>query len=137
MHIQHINPIRLQLPQTIPYTHMQTALMVSGKVDRRMVLAQRVPAIPRGEFGRNHHLVAVFALGHPLADPRLALLVLVIVGRVDEVAAVFDEGVEEGEGLRFVHAAHAVLPGFADGHGAQAEGGDADAGCAGEDAHTT
>ena len=38
-------------------------------------------------LGRNDELVSVLARHHPLAYPRLRLLVLIAIGRVDKVAS--------------------------------------------------
>ena len=110
--------------------------MVPGEVHTMTVLPHFISRVPRRVLRGDDHLIAIAPFLHPLADPRLALLILVVVGGVDEVAACFGEGVEEGEGLLFVHAAHAAFPGFANGHGAELEGGDAHAGGGGEDADT-
>jgi hypothetical protein len=38
------------------------------------------------EVGRLYQLITVLAGGHPLANPLLRLLILVIVGGIDEIA---------------------------------------------------
>ena len=53
--------------------------------------------VGRREFGGEDDLVAVPARLHPLAQPFFVLFVLVVVGRVDEVAAVVDKVVEHPE----------------------------------------
>ena len=73
-----------------------------------------------GELGGDDHLIAILALGHPLSDPRFALFVLVVVGRVDEVAAVLIEEIEHLKGSLLVAFAQELLPGLAEVHGPQA-----------------
>lgn len=87
-----------------------------------------------GEFGGDDHFVAVLAAGHPFTDPGFALFVLVVVGGVDEVAAVGVEVVEDAEGGFLAAFAHELFVGVAEVHGAEADWGDADAGGWGEDA---
>ena len=53
--------------------------------------------VGRREFGGEDDLVAVPARLHPFAEPLLVLFVLVVVRRVDEVAAVVDKVVEHPE----------------------------------------
>lgn len=66
-------------------------------------------------LGANDHFLTVSAGGHPLADPVFALAVLVVVGCVDEVAALVDEEVEELEGLFFGTVAEECFVIFAEG----------------------
>ena len=132
MQIQNINVIRLQLLQTIPHTDMQTLRMVSTPI-RRLPLPLLPTPIIRRKLRREDNMVAIPALGHPLADPGLALLVLVVVRRVDEVAAGVVVGVQEREGVGFGHGPHPAGPGVADRHGAELEGGDAEAALGRED----
>ena len=56
----------------------------------------------RGEFGSEDDLVAVLAGVHPFAEPLLRLFALVLVGGVNEVAAVFEKEVEHRKGGFFV-----------------------------------
>ena len=44
--------------------------------------------IRRGELGSDNHEVPVLALFHPLTDPLLRLLVLIVVGPVAEPSSV-------------------------------------------------
>lgn len=81
-----------------------------------------------GVLGGDDHLVADAALPHPLADPDLGLLVLVVVGRVDEVAALAVEVVEDALGRRLVARPHVVRPLGPEVHRAQAERAHADRG---------
>ena len=96
MQIQNINVIRLQLPQTIPHTDMQTLRMVPTPI-RRLPLPFLPTPVIRSKLRREDNMVPVPALGHPFPDPGLRLLILVIVGRVDEVAAGVVVGVQQGE----------------------------------------
>jgi hypothetical protein len=67
-------------------------------------------AVVCGELGRDDHLVATAAVGHPLADPFLRLVVLVAVGGVHEVAALGALVVEDREGGFFVDATEGLGP---------------------------
>lgn len=67
---------------------MQALGVVAGVVDFDIFGLRRVH---RCELCRQHDLVAVLALRHPLAQPLLRLPELVEVGCVDEVAAVVKE----------------------------------------------
>lgn len=62
---------------------------VATKVD---ALAGRVARVrvAGGELGRNDHLVADAAACHPLADPYLRLLILVVVGSERSSASAVD-----------------------------------------------
>ena len=72
----------------------------------------------------------------PLADPALRLLVLIVIGRVDEVTAGIIEGVQELGCGGLVYRAHAAGPGLANGHGAQLQRRDAHTSCGREDTQT-
>lgn len=85
----------------------------------------------------NNHLISVTPLLHPLAQPLLTVVVLVTVGRVDEVTAGFDEGVEKRETLLLVHGTHEVFPCLTNAHGTESEWRDTDAGMLGENTETT
>jgi hypothetical protein len=50
------------------------------------------------KFSRNHHLIAIASCLQPLAQPLLGLVVLVVNGRIDEVAALAVEVVENLKG---------------------------------------
>jgi len=71
---------------------VQALLVVAGEVDR-LALAVLVRVVRGGELGSQDDEVAVLLLLHPLADPALGLLVLIVVGRVNHVTASFVEGV--------------------------------------------
>ena len=64
----------------------------------------------RGVFGGDDHLVAEAPRLEPLSDPDLRLLRLVIVGRVDEVAALRVVIVENLENCLFSHFTHEGIP---------------------------
>jgi hypothetical protein len=59
--------------------------MVARVVDR-LTLTHFMAPIRSCELGSEDDEIAVSSLLHPLADPFLGLLVLVVVGGVDEVA---------------------------------------------------
>ena len=68
--------------------------MVAGVVDR-LTLTHFITPVRSCELGSEDDEVAVSSLLHPLADPFFGLLVLVIVGGVDEVAAGVVVGVQQ------------------------------------------
>jgi hypothetical protein len=59
-------------------------------------------AVACSEFGRDDHLVAAPAAGHPPANPFSGLVAPVAVGSVDEIAAGRAVVVEDGEDGGFV-----------------------------------
>lgn len=64
-----------------------------------------------GVLGRDHELVAdVWAGGQPFSDPCLGLLGLVVVGRVNEIAALGVKEIEHFKGTFFVHFTHETFP---------------------------
>jgi hypothetical protein len=60
------------------------------------------------ELRRNNYEVAVVALLHLLPNLFFRLLVLVVAGSIDKIAALVDEGVQQFERLLFIHGAHEV-----------------------------
>ena len=89
--------------------------------------------IGRGELGGEDDLVAVLAGFHPFAEPFLGFLHLVVVGGVDEVAAVVEEVVEDFERGFLVAFAQEFGPRVAKVHGAETEGGYSHACCGSKD----
>ena len=87
----------------------------------------------RGEFGSEDDFIAVATLGHPFAEPDFGRFTLVIVGGVDEVAAVRVKVVEDFERGLLVAFAHEAFPGIAKVHGTKAERGNSNTGGGGED----
>ena len=76
--------------------HAHALRAVAGIVDQDVLLG-RLPVdglVAGGVLGRNHHLVAIVALLHPGAYSQLRLLKLVIVGRVNEIASLLEEVVQ-------------------------------------------
>lgn len=69
-----------------------------------------VGAPRRRELGRDDHLVAHAALLHPFADPLLGFFVLVVIGRVDEVAALRVEVVHHFKSRLLVAFSQHSLP---------------------------
>jgi hypothetical protein len=47
-----------------------------------------VGLVPYGEFRGDDHLISTIAFRHPLANPRLRLLILVVAGCVDEIISI-------------------------------------------------
>ena len=87
-----------------------------------------------GHLGGKDELVPNTPLLRPLANELLGLPVSVEVGRVDKVTSKLVESVEQLKRALLVEASgHDVLPGVAEGHGTQAEGGDTDTGLRGKD----
>ncbi len=78
------------IPRIIHLNHTTTFLLLLRDLHAR-------------ELCRDDHLVAAAPFGHPLAEPLLALAVLVANGRVDKVPALLVEVVEDLEG-RFARA---------------------------------
>lgn len=119
--IQNVNVVRLEFGQAVPQTDMKRALVVAGVVDR-LALTVLLHLVAGGELGGNDHEVTVLLLLHPLSNPLFRLLILVVVGSVDEVAAGSLKGVEQLEAVFLAHAAHEIVPGISNAHGAQLEG---------------
>lgn len=92
------------------------------------------PGPARRELGRHDHLISILSFLHPLPNPHLALLPLIIVRGIDEVPTVGVEVIEHLEGGFLGALAHEGFPSFAEVHGAQAERGDAHPSCGGEEA---
>ena len=81
--------------------------VVSGGLDSRR--GEPLVRRPLRHLGRDHHLVALAALGEPVADDRFRLTALVAgypgrirIGGVDQVQAGIDERIEHGERGRLV-----------------------------------
>jgi len=132
MHVEDIDEVGLKLLQAVPQRQLERTLVIATEVDV-LALAVLVLRVGCGELGSNDHVVPVASLLHPLADPGFGLFILVIVGRIDEIAAGVEVGVHELEGLFLAHAAHESGPGVANAHCAQLQGGDTDTGGRGED----
>lgn len=64
----------------------------------------------RGVFGCDDHLVAEAPRLEPLSDPKLRLLILVIFGRVDEIATLRVVVVKNLESCLFGHFTHKSVP---------------------------
>jgi hypothetical protein len=56
--------------------------VIAEVIDTVAILADLVAAVGRGVFRGDDHVVTNFSLGHPFTNPRLALLVLVVVRSV-------------------------------------------------------
>jgi len=114
MHPKQVNIPRPQPLQTPLNRQPQILPRVARKITPHPI------TIPRWtpKLSRQDNLVAVAAFGHPLADPALRLAELVHVGRVDEIAALLVESVEDGEGGGLGAFAHEGRPGVAEVHGA-------------------
>lgn len=132
MQPQQINILGAQLPQTRLHRMPDPFTVIPAKIALYDPVVPLVGLIGGGEFGGNDHLVAVGPLAHPVPDPGLGLLGLVVGGGVDEVAALGFEKVEDLKGGRLVAGAEEGGPRGAKGHAAQAEGGDAHGGAGGE-----
>lgn len=131
--IQDVDVVCLQFRETVAHTHVQRAATVAYMI-WRFAISQGIVFVACSVLCGYDELVAVFAGCHPFADPLLGLLVLVVVGCINEVSAGLEKEVKQLEGLIFVHGAHAACPGVADGHAAESEGRDVDRRCGREDA---
>lgn len=101
--------------------NMQALGMVTLGItsELRLVAVKSILAEPSSELGGNDHLISDATLLHPLSEPLLALFVLIVVGRVDKVAALLVEEVEDLKSCLLVARAHEILPGVAKVHGSQ------------------
>lgn len=86
------------------------------------------------ELRRNYHLVSIASLFHPFTNPLLGLIVLIIYGGVDEVAALCVKIIHHFEGCLLGTLAKDILPSITKIHSAEAEWRDADTSCRSEDA---
>src|ERR1700733_1696216 len=85
--VQYVNVICLELLQT-GFERVLKSLGVHAskiRLDNTLALMAFVRSISSGEFGRNDHLIPTVALSHPLANPSLGLLVLIVAGCIYEV----------------------------------------------------
>jgi hypothetical protein len=96
MQIKQIDIICLQLLQTVPNTHVDILPLVP-LIIHSFAFANLPATIIGCELRRNNHEVAVVALLHPPPNPFFRLLVLVVAGSIDEIAARVDEGVQQFE----------------------------------------
>ena len=129
--VEQVDVARLELLEARLERHAQALGVVA-----RVVLLQLdrwFGRVRRREFGGQDDLVAVPAGCHPFAEPLLRFFHLVVVGRVDEVAAHVEEVVEDFERGFLVAFAEEVGPRVAEVHGAEAEGGYSHACCRSED----
>lgn len=127
MDIQQVDVIRLELLQTRLHRQVHALGAIATKVGEDLSLGRerrrRVDGeVVGGVFGGEDDLVAVVARFHPGADAGFGLFELVVVGGVDEVAALGEEVVEDGGGgFRRAGAHCGVLGGGARG-GREGEG---------------
>src|ERR1700761_7662152 len=75
MKVQDVDKVRLQLGKRVSHAHKHAALVGAAAVGR-LVLAHRVRAVVGRVLGREDKLVPISTRRHPLAQPRLALLIL-------------------------------------------------------------
>jgi hypothetical protein len=80
--VQDVDPLGVELLERVAQRDVQGALVVAGGVDGAEAFALFVADVVAGELCGDDHFVAVAALFHPLADPELGLVVLVVVGAV-------------------------------------------------------
>jgi hypothetical protein len=111
MEIQHIDIARPKLLQAFLDTKVERFRVVA-----RVIAVHRIwlggSGITSGELRCHHHLVPHAVLFHPLANIFLALLILVIIAGVDEVAALIVEVVQDLEHGLFRTFTHETLPGL-------------------------
>jgi hypothetical protein len=80
--VQDVDPLGVELLERVAERDVQGALMVAGRVDGAQTFALLVADVVAGELGCDDHLVSVATLLHPLADPELGFVVLVVIGTV-------------------------------------------------------
>lgn len=88
VNVQQVNVVCLELSQRSLNRDLERFRVLALVIDHPFwrVWSTRI-RVRGGVFGRDNHLLAVLARLHPLADPFLRFLALVVVRRVDEVAA--------------------------------------------------
>jgi hypothetical protein len=86
--VQYVNVICLEFLQTGFKRVLESLGMHSSKIGLNYVLALMafVRSVSRGEFGRNDHFIPTVALSHPLTNPSLRLLTLVVTSCIYEVS---------------------------------------------------
>lgn len=112
MHVENVEVVGLQLAERVCKGDVERF----GAIPCGIRLDDTVMAPVRGKaccvFCGDNHLVAQAGVAmKPFSDPALGLLILVIIGRIDEVAALRVEEVEEFEDGFFSHSTHHATPG--------------------------
>lgn len=105
VHVQQVDVVGLELLEAGLDRRVQALGAVAVEVDDDFLVAEAGVEVGR-VLGGDDHLVADAAFLHPLADPLLRLLILVVVGRVDEVAALLVVEVQDALGCFLVASAH-------------------------------
>ena len=109
--VEDVDVVGLQLLEAVAEGEVQGFGVVADGVGVDEVVVALVVGVAAGVLGCYDHLVAEPRAGcHPLPDPHLGLLVLVIVGRVDEIASLGVEVVEEFEDIFLAHGTHERTP---------------------------
>lgn len=98
MDIEDVDPVGLQFLEGVPEGDVQRALVVAAGVDGSETLAFPVAYVvlkcvseelqlvletrilTRSELSSNNHFITVTSLLHPLANPGLRLIILIVVG---------------------------------------------------------
>ena len=106
VHVQDVQVVGLQLLQAVAEGDVQGFGPVAAEVAVDDVVVASIVGVAGGEFGSDDHLVAQAAGGHPLADPHLGLLRLVVVGGVNEVTSLLVEVVEKCKSVVFADWTH-------------------------------
>ena len=123
MNVEQVDVIRLKL--------FQASFEGDSQALRMLALIVRPDThVARGEIGGvlggDNYLISILTSGHPFTYPCLALLGLIVVSCVDEIATVFVEVVQHFEAGFLVTFAQEVLPGIAKVHGTETKRGDSD-----------
>ena len=107
-----VNVVRSQLLQTRLNTDVKTFRMVAGVIavyrigidlsfeacrilHDHISISRQLRYVVEAHLRSNDHLISYATLLHPLADPHLALFVLVVVGRIQKVATILVKVVED------------------------------------------
>ena len=111
VHIQDIDIVRLQLVQRVSDRDMERFAAVAGGIAMDDIVVTFVAAEASGVFGSDDHFVTdarVFM--QPFANPHFGLLGLVVVGGIDEVAALAVKVVEQLEYRLLRHCSQEATP---------------------------
>lgn len=106
MNPEQVDIISLQPLQTRFQRKLQVLARIASKIASHLA-----PELGRAsELGSQNNLISIATLRHPLANPLLGLAELVQVGRVDEVAALLMEVIEDSKSCLLVALAHERRP---------------------------
>lgn len=111
MDIQDVKVVSLQLTQRARQGDMEGFRAIAGEIGLDDIIITFVMVEACSILWCNDHLIAEAGAGlQPFANPLLGLLVLIIVGGINEDAALRVKVVEELEHGVFAHYTHKALP---------------------------